>query len=72
MVILIRISIIYARTVHRANEERADPLSYALWICVRQSANGSLCESLVHDCLKRLPRVREAGPGRRKQTPGRG
>ena len=40
--------------------------------CRYGAAHGSLCESFVHDCLKRLPRVCEAGPGRRKRTPGHG
>ena len=37
-----------------------------------QGTVGLLRESYAHDCLKRLPRVREAGPGRRKRTPGHG
>ena len=43
-------------------------------VCSRDAstADGSLCESFTNDCTTRLPRVREAGPGRRKQTPGHG
>ena len=47
-------------------------LGHTSYYCATTGIYDSLCESFSHDCLKHLPRVIEAGPGRRKRTPGHG